>query len=229
MLSFNNVVFHYNNQPLFNDLNFQMDPGEFVFLIGKSGAGKSTFLQMIYMNIFPQSGYVQVDNFNSMTIKNKELPLLRRKLGVIFQDFKLLEDRNVYDNLAFILQVTGVPSRDIKKRVFNVLSLVGLTHKQKNMPHELSGGEQQRIAIARAVINDPVLILADEPTGNLDPETSAEILELLRKISARGTSVIFATHNYELVKKFEAKIIKLENGKALKGVLKSRTMNSSAI
>lgn len=229
MLSFNNVVFHYSNQPLFNDLNFQMDPGEFVFLIGKSGAGKSTFLQMIYMNIFPQSGYVQVDNFNSMTIKNKELPLLRRKLGVIFQDFKLLEDRNVYDNLAFILQVTGVPSRDIKKRVFNALSLVGLTHKQKNMPQELSGGEQQRIAIARAVINDPVLILADEPTGNLDPETSAEILELLRKISARGTSVIFATHNYELVKKFEARIIKLENGKALKGVLKSRAMNSSAI
>jgi len=222
MLSFNNVIFHYSDQPLFNDLNFHMDPGEFVFLIGKSGAGKSTFLQMIYMNLFPQSGYVQVDKFSSMTIRKKELPLLRRKIGVIFQDFKLLEDRNVYENLSFILEVTGVPGREIKKKVFNALSLVGLTHKQKNMPHELSGGEQQRIAVARAVINEPLIILADEPTGNLDPETSLEILELLRKISSRGTSVIFATHNYELVKKFEARIIKLENGKARKAVIKSK-------
>lgn len=222
LLSFNNVIFNYNDQPLFTDLNFQLDPGEFAFLIGKSGAGKSTFLQLIYMNLFPQSGYVQVDRFNSMNIKKSELPLLRRKIGVIFQDFKLLEDRNVYENLSFILEVTGVPAKEIKKRVFNVLSSVGLTHKQKSMPNELSGGEQQRVAIARAMINDPLLILADEPTGNLDPETSFEILEILKKISSRGTSVIFATHNYELVKKCEARIIKLENGKALKAVLKSK-------
>lgn len=222
MLLFSNVIFHYNDQPLFNDLNFQMDPGEFVFLIGKSGAGKSTLLQMIYMNLFPQSGYVQVDKFNSTTITKRELPLLRRKIGVIFQDFKLLDDRNVQENLSFILEVTGVPNKEIKKKVFNALSSVGLTHKQKNMPFELSGGEQQRIAIARAVINDPLIILADEPTGNLDPETSLEILEILKKISSRGTSVIFATHNYELVRKFDAKIIKLDNGKALKAVIKPK-------
>jgi cell division transport system ATP-binding protein len=197
-----------------------MEPGEFIFLIGKSGSGKSTLLQMIYMNLFPQSGFIKVDSYNSIFIKKKELPYLRRKLGIIFQDFRLLPDRNVYDNLAFVLEVTGSPRREMKKRIYDALSAVGLSHKQKNMPNELSGGEQQRIAIARAIINEPELVLADEPTGNLDPETSNEILEILKRINSRGTSVIFATHNYELVRKFNTRIVKIDNGKAVKVILK---------
>jgi cell division transport system ATP-binding protein len=141
---------------------------------------------------------------------------------MVFQDYQLLADRNVYDNLAFVLQVTGNPRKVIKKKVMNALSEVGLAHKQKNMPHQLSGGEKQRVAIARAMINDPFLILADEPTGNLDPETSEEILTILKKINTRGTSVIFATHNYELVRKFDARIIKLDGGKAVKVLIKKK-------
>jgi cell division transport system ATP-binding protein len=175
------------------------------------------------MDRFPQSGYVQFGNFSSDSIQPKDIPILRRKIGVIFQDFKLLKDRNVYDNLAFVLQVTGAPRKLIKKRVINALTDVGLAHKQKNMPDELSGGEQQRIVIARAIINSPSLIIADEPTGNLDPETSLEILEILQKINRRGTSVIFATHNYELVKSVNARIIKLADGKAVQVILKKKS------
>ncbi|MBU1096368.1 MAG: cell division ATP-binding protein FtsE [Bacteroidetes bacterium] len=222
MLNINSVEFSYSNQPVFNNLNISVDEGEFVFLIGKSGSGKSTLMELIYMNQMPQSGYVQVGEFSSDTMKSNKIPFLRRKLGIIFQDFKLLEDRNVYENLAFVLEITGTPRKQIKRRVYTVLSEVGLTHKQKNMPNMLSGGEKQRIAIARAIINDPMLILADEPTGNLDPETSIEILDILRKISQRGTSVIFATHNYEIVKRVNANILKLENGKAVKVKLKSK-------
>ncbi|MCX6168050.1 MAG: cell division ATP-binding protein FtsE [Ignavibacteriales bacterium] len=222
MLTFHNVDFNYKNQPVFTDLNLQVDQGDFVFMIGKSGVGKTTLLRMIFMDIFPESGYVEVGEYSSETIKENDLPYLRRKVGMIFQDFQLLSDRNVYDNLAFVLQVTGNPRKVIKKKVMNALTEVGLAHKQKNMPHQLSGGEKQRIAIARAMINDPFLILADEPTGNLDPQTSEEILAILKKINARGTSVIFATHNYELVRKFESKIIKLEGGKAVKVLIKKK-------
>ena len=212
MLTFNNIEFNYKNQPVFIDLNLNIDEGEFVFLVGKSGSGKTTLLQMIYMNIIPHSGYMQFDRFSSDTIKPKSLPDLRRNIGIIFQDFKLLEDRTVYENLAFILQITGVKSKQIKRKVFQVLSEVGLAHKQKNKLNQLSGGEQQRIAIARAIINDPKLIIADEPTGNLDPETSEEILDILTTINKRGTSVLFATHDYELVKKHKARILRLRGG-----------------
>ena len=222
MLSVNHVDFEFANQPVFEDLNFQVEQGEFVFLIGKSGVGKTTLLRMIYMDCMPQNGYVDVGEFSSETIKPRKIPYLRRKLGVIFQDFQLLEDRNVYDNLAFVLQITGAQSKQIKKKVFYALSEVGLSHKQSNMPHELSGGEKQRVAIARAIINEPFLVLADEPTGNLDPETAEEILAILKKINSRGTSVIFATHNYDLISKFDAKIIRLENGKAQKVILKKK-------
>ena len=222
MLSFTNVDFNYPNQPVFTDLNFYLDSGEFNFLIGKSGAGKSTLLQLVYMNIFPQAGTVQVDKYDSKTIKPRDLPYLRRKIGIVFQDFKLLRDRNIYDNLAFVLEVTNTPQYEIKKKVNNALTDVGLIHRRMSKPDELSGGEKQRIAIARAIINDPIIILADEPTGNLDPETSGEILEILKKINSRGTAVLFATHNYELVKRYSAKIIKLENGKAYKGVIKQK-------
>ncbi len=214
MLSFNNVEFNYKNQPVFSDLSFSVEESEFVFLIGKSGSGKTTLLEMIYMNILPQGGYVQFDTFSSDTIKPKTLPELRRNVGIIFQDFKLLEDRTVYENLAFVLEITGVKGKKLKRKVYQVLSEVGLAHKQKNRINQLSGGEQQRIAIARAIINEPKLIIADEPTGNLDPETSNEILDILTKISSRGTSVLFATHNYELVKKYKARVIRLKDGKA---------------
>jgi cell division transport system ATP-binding protein len=222
MLIFNHVDFSYPNQPVFQDLNLQVEQGEFVFLIGKSGIGKSTLLKLIYMDCFPNSGYVQVGEFSSDSIRKKNIPFLRRKIGVIFQDFQLLNDRNVYDNLAFVLEVTGTPRKEIKRRIIHALSEVGLTHKQTNMPEELSGGEKQRVAIARAIINDPFLILADEPTGNLDPETADEILSILKKINSRGTSVIFATHNYELIRAYSAKILKLDNGKAVKVVLKKK-------
>lgn len=214
MLSFNNVEFNFKNQPVFIDLNLNVEESEFVFLIGKSGAGKTTLLQMIYMNIIPQAGYVQFDIYSSDTIRPRMLPNLRRNIGIIFQDFKLLEDRTVFENLAFVLEITGAKRKDVKRKVYQVLSEVGLAHKQKNKINQLSGGEKQRIAIARAIINEPKLIIADEPTGNLDPETSNEILDILTKISARGTSVLFATHNYELVKKHQSRIIRIANGRA---------------
>jgi cell division transport system ATP-binding protein len=223
MLSFNNVDFGYPQQPVFTDLNFSLEKGEFCFLIGKSGSGKSTILQLIYMNIFPSSGYVQVDEYNSNTIKPRQLPYLRRKIGVVFQDFKLLRDRDIYDNLAFVLEVIKTPKNEIKKRVINVLIEVGLSHRKNSKPDELSGGEKQRIAIARAVINEPVLLLADEPTGNLDPETSSEIVEIFRRINSKGTAVLFATHNYEIVKRYDAKIIKVESGQVFRGVLRQKT------
>jgi cell division transport system ATP-binding protein len=220
MLSFHNVDFRYPEQEIFSNLNFDMDNGEFVFLIGKSGSGKSTLLQLIYMNLLPLAGTVQFLHFNSSIIKPKELPLLRRKIGVVFQDFKLLRDRTVYDNLRFILEATGTSKEEIRKKINNVLTDVGLSHRRYSMPDELSGGEKQRIAIARAIINN--LLLADEPTGNLDPETSEEIIDIISKINSQGTAVLFATHNYEIIKKKDHKIYKLEKGRAFKAVFKQK-------
>ena len=222
MLKFDNVDFGYSSNIIFSGLSMQMNPGEFCFLIGKSGVGKSTLLQMIYMNLFPHSGVVQFDKYDSKTIKAKDLPFLRRKLGIIFQDFKLLKDRNIYDNLALILEVLNTPKKEIKKRINDVLTDVSLIHRRNSMPDELSGGEKQKVAIARAIVNEPILILADEPTGNLDPETSLEIINILQKINARGTAVLFATHNYEIIKKVDARILKLDNGKAVRTVFKQK-------
>jgi cell division transport system ATP-binding protein len=223
MLTFNNVEFKYSNQEVFNNLNLQLNNGDFAFLIGKSGVGKSTLLQLIYMDILPQAGYVQVGEFSTDTIKTSKLPALRKMLGVVFQDFKLLEDRNVYNNLAFVLHVIGTPRKQIKEKIMTALKNVGLEHKFKNMPSQLSGGEKQRVAIARAIINNPKLILADEPTGNLDPKTSDEIMNILQDINSKGTAILFATHNYDLVKKTEAKIFKIEDGKAIKVKLKNKS------
>jgi len=222
MLSLQNINFHYANQPLFENVNLELGAGEFAFLIGRSGSGKTTLLQMIYMNLLPESGNVNVGNFNSKTIKKSELPLLRRKIGIIFQDFKLLTDRNVFENLSFVLEVIATPKKEIKKKVNDVLNEVGLSHKRLKMPDQLSGGEKQRVAIARAILNQPLIILADEPTGNLDPETSNEILDLLQKINKRGTAVLCATHNYDIVRKGNTRIFKIEGGKILKGFLKQK-------
>ena len=225
MLTFTDVEFKYTNQSVFNNLNLSLNEKDFAFLIGKSGVGKSTLLQLVYMDIMPQAGYVQVGEFSSDTIKPSQLPKLRKKLGIVFQDFKLLEDRNVYNNLAFVLHVTGTPRKLIKDKIMYALKSVGLEHKYKNMPNQLSGGEQQRIAIARAIINEPKLILADEPTGNLDPKTSDEIMVILKNINDKGTAILFATHNYDLVKKNDAKIFKIEDGKAIKVKLRATPEN----
>jgi len=172
-------------------------------------------LKMIYMDEFPDEGYVLVDEYSSQDIRDKEIPHLRRRLGIIFQDFKLLEDRDVFENVAFVLRVTGARTKDIKKKTLRSLGEVGLSHKSRKMPDELSGGEQQRVAIARAIVNEPFILLADEPTGNLDPKTAVEILNLLDKLNARGTAVLMATHNYELVNNTSKRIVSIKNGRTL--------------
>jgi len=218
-----NVMFSFNAIPLFNNISLEVGHGEFLYLVGQSGSGKTTLLRLLYMDLFPKIGEVVVGGYSSMTIKNKQIPYLRRKVGVIFQDFKLLEDRNVYDNIAFVLRVTGWKNKDIDKAVMNVLDDVGLQHKRFNYPHELSGGEQQRVSLARAIVNDPFILLADEPTGNLDPNVGAEIIKLLEDINKRGTSVIMATHNYGWVKKFSHRIVQLSDGNLLEVAIAQRS------
>ncbi len=205
----------YPNGDGLDGVNLEVRNGEFVYLVGPTGAGKSSVLKMIYMDEFPDEGYVLVDEYSSQDIRDKEIPHLRRKLGIIFQDFKLLEDRDVFENVAFALHVTGARTRDIKKKTLRALGEVGLSHKSRKMPNELSGGEQQRVAIARAIINEPFILLADEPTGNLDPKTAVEILNLLDKLNARGTAVLMATHNYELVNNTSKRIVSIKNGRTL--------------
>ncbi len=221
MLKFKDVHFNYGNQKIFEGLNFTLNAGEFAYLLGRTGIGKSTLFDLIYMNVFPAKGVVEFENFSSSSIRQKEIPLLRRKIGMVFQDFQLLTDRNVYSNLEFVLEVTGVKKKEIKKKILRALNEVGLAHKQNKMTRELSGGEKQRLAIARAIINEPKLILADEPTGNLDPQTSVEILDLLKKVNRRGAAVLVATHDYEIVKMNpNEKIFKIENGKIFRVRLK---------
>ncbi len=212
MVEFNNVSVWFGDNLVFKDLNFKVNDGEFVFITGPTGSGKSTLLRLIYMDIFPNRGKVVVGKFDSRKIKKRQIPYLRRRLGIVFQDFKLLDDRNVFENVAFALYVTGAKKKEINKKVLMALTEVGLSHKKNSMPDELSGGEQQRVAIARAIVNEPFLILADEPTGNLDPDTSAGIIELLKKINLRGTSVIMATHNYSIVEMVkDAKVFQISN------------------
>ncbi len=202
----------YSDRFALTDINLQVANGEFVFMVGPSGAGKSTLLRMIYMDEFPTDGQVVVGSFVSTTMNRKKIPYLRRKIGVIFQDFKLLEDQDVFENVALAMRVTGEKSYDIKKQVIHILTQVGLYHKRNDLPGTLSGGEQQRVAIARAVVNSPAVLLADEPTGNLDPEVTEEILKLLFKINSAGTAVLMATHNFALVEQFGQRIIRLRDG-----------------
>ncbi|RMD85797.1 MAG: cell division ATP-binding protein FtsE [Calditrichaeota bacterium] len=215
MVKIHNVKMKYPSGDGLESVNLEIKPGEFVFLVGPTGAGKSTVLKLIYMETFPTQGYVIVENYNSMTIRNKEIPYLRRKLGIVFQDFKLLEDRDVFENVAFALRVTGARRKDIKKKTLKALAEVGLSHKSRKMPDELSGGEQQRVAIARALVNEPFILLADEPTGNLDPETAYEIMKILQRVNDRGTAVLMATHNYQLVSSFRKRIVRIEEGRTL--------------
>lgn len=212
MIHFQNVSVAFNGQPVLENINLRINAGEFVSLVGETGVGKTTILRLIYFDLMPTKGTVVVGNYSSSAIKRREIPKLRRTLGVVFQDFKLLEDRNVYENVAFALQVTGAKNREIGRHTLKVLADVGLSHKRNNMPHELSGGEQQRVVIARAIVNEPLILLADEPTGNLDPATSQEILQILKMINARGTAVLLATHNYDLVRRSGSRILLLKNG-----------------
>lgn len=212
MIEFFSVSLKINNRYILQQINLRIYRGEFVYMIGKTGAGKTTLLRLIYVDLFPTQGNIRVDKYSSSKIKKRQIPYLRRKVGVVFQDIKLLPDRNVYENVAFALRVTGAGRRDIKSRVLNSLTQVGLNHKRYHMPHQLSGGEKQRVAIARALINEPFILLADEPTGNLDPEASRDIVELLEKINKSGTAVCMATHNYELIRVAPHRTILLENG-----------------
>ncbi|MEP0822767.1 MAG: cell division ATP-binding protein FtsE [Ignavibacterium sp.] len=213
MIELQDVSVSFDGQLVLDKVNFSLKNGEFVYLVGPTGAGKSSLLRLLYMDLKPDSGTVTVAGFDSSKARTREIPFLRRRIGVVFQDFKLLEDRDVYENVAFALYVTNARRSEIKKRVLLALADVGLSHKRLQMPHELSGGEQQRVVIARAIVNAPPLLLADEPTGNLDPAASNEIMELLMKINMRGTAILMATHNYELVRKFPARIVQLKEGK----------------
>lgn len=215
MIHFYDVSVSYNGQPVLERVNLTINKGEFVSLVGETGVGKTTLLRLIYFDLFPTEGKVTVGIFDSSTIRKRDIPKLRRTVGVVFQDFKLLEDRNVYDNVAFVLLVTGVRRTEIGKKVLRVLADVGLSHKRNSMPHELSGGELQRVVIARALVNNPMVLLADEPTGNLDPTTSMEILELLKAINSTGTAVVLSTHNYALVRSSSSRILQLKDAKVI--------------
>jgi len=212
MIQFFNVDLAYNRKKVLNHITLHIDRGEFVYLIGPSGAGKSSIIRLINFSEFPDSGTVIVNQYSSAKIKPRQIPYLRRSVGVIFQDFKLLLDRNVFDNVAFALRVTGTRSSEISKKVMRVLGEVGLGHKRNQYPRDLAGGEQQRVAIARALIHDPFILLADEPTGNLDPQSALEILEIVQNINRRGTAVLMATHNYSLIKKYPHRTVTIENG-----------------
>lgn len=194
------------------DVNVHIEPGEFVFLVGPSGAGKSTFIKLLFREVLPTEGSIYVDGIDLLNLKHDEIPYMRRKLGIIFQDYRLLPDRTVYENVAFAMEVIETPRRKIKRTVLNVLDLVGLRSRANSYPNELSGGEQQRIAIARAIVNNPRLVIADEPTGNLDPETSWEIMQIFKEINETGTTIIMATHDKDIVDAMGKRVIAIEKG-----------------
>ena len=221
MISFNNIVFSYPKKELFKDVSFKIEKGEFAFLIGESGTGKTSLMRMINMELTPQSGEVQVFNFSSKSIKKPEIPIVRRKIGFVFQDYKLLNDRNVFDNVALPLNLAGEKPDVVKKKVFNILNEVGVFDSYKRLPFELSGGEQQRVSIARAMVNEPYILIADEPTGNLDPFVSFEIIKLLLNINYKGTAVFMATHNYDIVRKLKSKrLMQIKDKKVFDVVIK---------
>jgi len=194
------------------NIDLSIAKGDFLFLTGQTGSGKTTLLRLIYMDIFPDEGEVAVAGFLSSTIKEEEIPFLRRRIGIIFQDFKLLKDKTVYENAAFALEVTGQSGRKMREKVMKALTLVGLSHKRNDFPYTLSGGEQQKTAIARALVREPFILLADEPTGNIDPEGSEDIIKILQEVNTAGTAVLMATHDIELARKMGGRFVNLEQG-----------------
>lgn len=212
IIDYKNVEVLRKELLVLKNVNFQLEEGQFVYLIGRVGSGKSSLMKTMYAEVPIEMGAARIFDYDLSAIRRKDVPMLRRQIGVVFQDFQLLSDRSVYDNLLFVLKATGWKNKtDIDERINEVLSEVGMEHKSYKMPHELSGGEQQRIAIARALLNRPKLILADEPTGNLDQETGHQIMSLLHRICAEGTAVIMATHNIQLTEDFPARVVKCED------------------
>ena len=205
-------VYDSSNTVALDDVSLTINDGEFVFLVGPSGSGKTTLMKLITGELRPTSGTVIINDYDMSTIKRRKLPKMRRTLGVVFQDYRLIENMSVYDNVAFAMRVVGAPNKEIKKRVPYILELVGLEGREKRMPTELSGGEQQRVAIARALVNSPRMIVADEPTGNLDPARSLELMLLLEKINEMGTTVLVVTHEKELVNAFNKRVITIDSG-----------------
>lgn len=213
VIKFEKATIFQDERPVIGNLDLEIQKGEFVYLLGKTGSGKSSLLKTIYADLPLVNGNGTIAGYNLTSLKSRDIPYLRRKLGIVFQDFQLLGDRNIYENLRFVMKATGWDDEaKIKTRIFEVLKKVGLENKESKMPHELSGGEQQRVSIARALVNEPEIILADEPTGNLDPDTSEEILKLLKAIADGGSSVLLATHDMLAYQKFKSRTLVCENG-----------------
>jgi cell division transport system ATP-binding protein len=214
VLSLKNASIYQEDKVILSNINLEVNHGEFLYIIGKTGSGKSSLMKTLYADLPISEGEGQIVDFNLVTLKESDIPFLRRKIGIVFQDFKLLPDRTIKDNMLFVLKATGWADKDqMNHKIDEVLDKVGMKEYSNKMPHQISGGEQQRVAIARALLNDPELILADEPTGNLDPQTSAEVLEVLRSINANGKTIIMATHDYALLMKFPSKTLKCEDTK----------------
>jgi cell division transport system ATP-binding protein len=214
VLSLNNVTIYQEGRTILSDVNLEVKHGEFIYLIGKTGSGKSSLLKTLYGDLPLTEGTGHIVDYNLEALTEKEIPFLRRRIGIVFQDFKLLPDRSINDNMLFVLKATGwTDVNEMNDKIDEVLTKVGMQNFGNKMPHQLSGGEQQRVAIARALLNDPEFILADEPTGNLDPQTSAEVLEVLKNINALGKTIIMATHDYALLMKYPSKTLKCEDTK----------------
>ena len=213
MITLENVSKTYSTgSPALNNINLKIESGEFVFIVGNSGSGKSTLIKLLLKELEPTSGKIYVNNRYINKLSRKILPMLRRDIGVVFQDFRLLNDRNVYDNIAFAMKVVEAPQRQIRSKVLAMLSMVGLLDKYRSFPKQMSGGEQQRVALARALVNEPKILLADEPTGNLDPDNAWEIMKLLEEINNKGTTVVVVTHNLEIVKYMKKRVITIQDG-----------------
>ena len=224
MVQMNDVKMVYGNTEAaaLNGISFTINEGEFVFLVGPSGSGKTTIIKLITGELSPTSGQITVNGFDMQGIKRRKLPKLRRTLGVIFQDFRLIDKMTVYENVAFSLRVTDTSAKVIRNRVPYILNLMGLEKKAKRFPHEISGGEQQRVALARALVNDPPIIIADEPTGNIDPELSYEIVELLEGINQCGTTILMVTHEHEMVRRFGGRIVTIDHGTVSKDEIRGK-------
>ena len=222
-IKFRNVEKTYKNGVnAVYDMNLDIKKGEFVFVIGASGSGKSTLIKMLYREERPTHGEIYLGGINVAKVKNSKVYKLRRKIGIVFQDFKLLPKLTTYENVAFALELYGLPGDEVKRKVLKALDLVGLKNKTKSYPHELSGGEQQRVAIARAIVNSPKLLICDEPTGNLDPDTSLDVMKVIQKINDLGTTIVMATHDMEMVEKLKKRVILLDNGKLVKDYEKGK-------
>jgi len=222
ILFLRNVTIYQEEKVILSNINLEVNHGEFIYIIGKTGSGKSSFMKTLYADLPLTEGEANIVNFDLATLKEDDIPYLRRKIGIVFQDFKLLPDRTVNENMLFVLKATGwTDPAEMQDKIDEVLDKVDMKAFASKMPHQLSGGEQQRVAIARALLNDPELILADEPTGNLDPQTSIEVLEVLRKINGNGKTVIMATHDYALLMKFPSKTLKCEDGSIFEVVQKT--------